>query len=524
MNYKIVEQTAKNTLVILATLALLTSAFPASLASAQVVLDEPECLIETPNLIDNGGFEDPNVTDAAGWDIFDESETNWNVEWINGGESAPDPELEIHKGSVFGWGVEEGEQYAELDSDFDGPAGSIQDEPASLEISQKVAVEEGATYKLSWLFSARPDTGESDNELNVEVALGDGNVNTTNSANGGSDTDWTADYLVFEADTENIVVSFTDEGTPNSRGTFLDGVSLCKVAEPETSTVDLTVCKLDTQEAGVEGWEFEVTNDSDSEGGSFIVTTGEDGCVTTQVDPEFGPWYVYEVEQEGWVYVNHSADFGEAIDVQGNNACRFFNREIIDEQLTTRLVKVLDTAPELNCTFVNEREPEEGNDDLTCSLTTSEDSVSSGEEFTLTWETTNASNVSITNLGDVAVDGSAETTIDTDTTFTLIASRFVGEEETEETVQCSVEVDRQSGGGGGGTRVNRDEPEEDEEPEPEVLGDSTSIPQGVVLGDQISAVPLGAASTGAGGTSPVAPVQPYLAALAINAVRVGKVK
>jgi uncharacterized repeat protein (TIGR01451 family) len=49
-------------------------------------------------------------------------------------------------------------------------------------------------------------------------------------------------------------------------------------------------------------------------------------------------------------------------------------------------------------------------------------------------------------------------------------------------------------GGGGGTRVDRD-------PEPEVLGDSDDRPEGEVLGEQVDAVPLGAADTGAGGTS-----------------------
>lgn len=59
----------------------------------------------------------------------------------------------------------------------------------------------------------------------------------------------------------------------------------------------------------------------------------------------------------------------------------------------------------------------------------------------------------------------------------------------------------QRGGGGGGRSLSDD----DDDNDGEVLGDSDDAePEPLVLGEQVSAVPLGAADAGAGGTAPVA--------------------
>lgn len=174
---------------------------------------------------------------------------------------------------------------------------------------------------------------------------------------------------------------------------------------------------------------------------------------------------------------------------------------------------------DVTCTFTNRPTPDDGgggdddSDDLTCSLVTDDSSVKEDEDFTLTWETTNATNVTIDNgIGDVAATGSVVTSIEDDTTFTLTASRFVGENETEESVSCNVEVETRSSGGGGGTRV-RDREGDDDGDDSSTNEDDGDAPAGQVLGEQVSLVPAGAPATGAGGTAPAASYAYFGAAL-----------
>ena len=105
-----------------------------------------------------------------------------------------------------------------------------------------------------------------------------------------------------------------------------------------------------------------------------------------------------------------------------------------------------------------------GNDSITCDTTvtveddTQEPTVScdafsaspnsfssGGGETTLSWETTDATDVSISGVGDVAVDGSVKVDVNNDTNFVLTATDSEGNKDT-----CSVDVSVDSGGGGGG--------------------------------------------------------------------------
>ena len=192
------------------------------------------------NLIANGSFEDVPVEHEAGWDIFPNGFPNlaWAVEWFTDNFANDPPklagQLELH-GGVNGWlpssGIPE-EQYAELDSDWEGPGGTAGEE-ASVVISQTIATIPGEEYELSWDFSPRPDTLQPENDLEVfveglsEVKAGD------NTGTGGSQTDWTSHNYVFTADSDETTVSFRDDGNPNSVGTFLDNVSL--ICNPEPS-------------------------------------------------------------------------------------------------------------------------------------------------------------------------------------------------------------------------------------------------------------------------------------------------
>ncbi len=188
-------------------------------------------------LLSNGGFESPAVTHEKNWNIFDNGTPGlaWSVEWETaepsyGGEDRPEtPSLEIQAG-VQGWTQGEGSQNAELDGDWDGPGGGLNNEPASTRISQDIPTVPGETYTISFMFSPRPDTDAANNELEVKA---DGVVLDTISGAGSSDTDWQTYSYSFVATSTVTALEFADIGEPDAKGTLLDNVSArCVPPEP----------------------------------------------------------------------------------------------------------------------------------------------------------------------------------------------------------------------------------------------------------------------------------------------------
>lgn len=179
-------------------------------------------------LIKNGGFENPQVNNSYGWNIFDSGFTGleWGVNWMTlAGEGRPDiAKLELHDG-VNLWAPKDGEQYAELDADWGGPTDSQSGEPASVQIYQDIPTLPGKNYDLKFSFSPRPGTNASDNILGVmwggEIA-----TSTIITDSGSSNTSWTDYVLRLKATSTLTRVSFSDLGIENSQGTFLDNVSV----------------------------------------------------------------------------------------------------------------------------------------------------------------------------------------------------------------------------------------------------------------------------------------------------------
>lgn len=204
------------------------------------------------NLVVNGSFEEPIVTNDKLWDIFDSGTTGlgWTVEWYGGAatynsQARPEPAyLELHRG-VNGWLPSDGEQYAELDTDWDGPGGGLTNEPASVRIYQDLDTVSGGFYELSFVFSPRPD--ETDNQLEVKW---DGTVVDTLSASGNGQTQWTPYTYPVTASTATTRLEFTDLITPNSYGTFLDDVSVT----PKPGSI--TIIKDVVGEEPDSEWEF----------------------------------------------------------------------------------------------------------------------------------------------------------------------------------------------------------------------------------------------------------------------------
>lgn len=180
----------------------------------------------------NGGFEAPVVGTTQGWDIYDSatSEFGWTVEWYNvpetwGSWTRPDPAyLELHKISALGVTPSEGNQYAELDTDWNGPVASGPNgEPASVKIYQDIKTCPGKTYKLTYAWRPRPNHGN-----NVLQVLWAGNLLTTHLGSGGGQTSWTLETwtVLVPSTSDTTRLEFIETATADSLGMFLDAVSL----------------------------------------------------------------------------------------------------------------------------------------------------------------------------------------------------------------------------------------------------------------------------------------------------------
>lgn len=189
------------------------------------------CVIsEAETLIPNSSFENPEVTATQQWDIFDSPAGAWNVAWRSdipatfGSQVRPDPaHLELHE-NVLGTAFD-GDQYTELDTDWGGPTGTGSGEPASVVIYQDVPTTPGSAYRIKFAFAARPNTAANENR--AEVRWG-GNVvhDTGNVADPNSGIEWQEITVDVVATSTVTRLAFTDLGTANSSGSFIDGIRL----------------------------------------------------------------------------------------------------------------------------------------------------------------------------------------------------------------------------------------------------------------------------------------------------------
>ncbi len=200
---------------------------------------EPQPYVCEPGtqLLTNGGFEYPVVNNSAEWDIYPSgtSGLGWSAAWVPGpntyqNETRPDVANVELQHDVNGWLAKQGEQYAELDSDWYGPNDSVSGEPANSIISQTVPTALNGSYHLTFAFSPRPGSPASTNTLQVYFG---GQLVANITANGTNQTDWTTYGYNLVANSSNTTLSFVANGTSDSLGTFLDNVSLtCGSTEP----------------------------------------------------------------------------------------------------------------------------------------------------------------------------------------------------------------------------------------------------------------------------------------------------
>ncbi len=300
-------------------------------------------------LLENGNFEAVEVTNGALWDIFNlDTDENlaWAAQWLTSNTSAPKvANIELQETGLNGWSATgEGSQWAELDSDWGGPTDGQTGEEGQVAISQTIATVPGETYTLTFDFSPRPGTADTQNKVEV---LANGTVFGTVGpvAASGNQTEWSSYSFSFEATTSETVISFRDAGTPNdSQGTFVDNASLmCQDPEP-VATIHVTkiVCEdeadLPNWGAGADdinsetaadfldthptchlqsGWQFQWTTDStDPEDNGTeplgepwqTFVTGNDGTAEVSVAPGANI-RVREVLQDGYLgFTGQNAD------------------------------------------------------------------------------------------------------------------------------------------------------------------------------------------------------------------------
>lgn len=189
-----------------------------------------DCRVEENalNLVTNGDFEQPVVSQGAGWDAFAHSGVNgWVADWVNvvGGSQPAEANIELHRG-VSGWLSQGGQQHAELDSDWDGPTGSISNEQALIKLYQDIPTTAGKKYELRYWHSYRPGASASENEM---VVRWDGiQINNITDADGTGKTQTSWKEYVHEVlgDGSPIRLEFIGSGPNNSLGVFLDSVTL----------------------------------------------------------------------------------------------------------------------------------------------------------------------------------------------------------------------------------------------------------------------------------------------------------
>ncbi len=198
------------------------------------------------NLLDNGGFEEAEVTNGAMWELF-ASIPGWMIDWTDGNENDT-PMFELQEG-VNGWFAQSGDQYIELDSDRP-------DTQANTKVWQDIATDDEKTYELSYQFSPRPNTLSADNT--VEVWWNGNLVDTVGADNLTTNTVWTLEGATGLAGVDgSSSLEFRSVGTSNEYGAFVDSVCLVEV---EAEACRLEVVSLEGDEGVVNGDAVEAWN------------------------------------------------------------------------------------------------------------------------------------------------------------------------------------------------------------------------------------------------------------------------
>ncbi len=176
------------------------------------------CSNATANMIQNGSFEIPDITDdnlnGTHWSLYDIID-GWENLTTNSAK------LELQENGLYGGGfvAADGDQWIELAAS----------QPTA--IGQTISTTIGKTYTLDFAFAARPGEALMYNVLNVWIT--DNLLNETIVA---STSGWNYFSFSFVANLAETFIGFADvhNGGRSTYGTFVDDVSVAPVPEPGT--------------------------------------------------------------------------------------------------------------------------------------------------------------------------------------------------------------------------------------------------------------------------------------------------
>ncbi|MCK9593469.1 MAG: hypothetical protein M0Q91_15805 [Methanoregula sp.] len=195
--------------------------------------------VVSANLVTNGGFETPQILNGAGWDIFPDGTAglDWDVQWANdpspfNGHIIPSiANAELQNVTPLSIIPAEGLQYAELDTDWDGPINTFSGEPANVTMSQVITTIPGATYHITYAQHCRSDDTHNPCVLKFEWT-GSAPVVTS-----GLTTQWTPYAFDRTATGTSTTISFTGVNTAakpvaDSFGALIDAVDVEETSRP----------------------------------------------------------------------------------------------------------------------------------------------------------------------------------------------------------------------------------------------------------------------------------------------------
>jgi hypothetical protein len=189
-----------------------------------------------PVPVQNPSFEAPLVLTSQNWNTFPDGTPglDWDVQWANDPltfSTLTRPELanaELQKSGLFtGFNAYDGNQYAELDTDWDGPSGSVTGEPANVTMSQVIDTVAGATYQISYAQACRSD----DTHIPCQIRFGWTGASSEVS-DGVSTLNWVVMSFTRTATGAQTTISFTGEGAADSYGALIDAVTVEKIRDP----------------------------------------------------------------------------------------------------------------------------------------------------------------------------------------------------------------------------------------------------------------------------------------------------
>ena len=179
------------------------------------------------NLIKDGSFESPSVTQAANSWSLHSTLPGWSVGSVDGGAFGG---LEV-RNNVAGT-AQNGSNFIELDgneNDF---------------ISQTFSTVKGQSYQLTFWYADRAGVAANSLGFEAEVESGKTHIDVNKGAFGDNGAGWHEQVIDFVAGGKHTTFTLSGAGTSDSYGTSFDNFSAMTAAVPEPASLGLFAAGL----------------------------------------------------------------------------------------------------------------------------------------------------------------------------------------------------------------------------------------------------------------------------------------